>query len=167
MRRITRLESLIENRIMYQELYFVSFIVFFFFLDTFFIQIFSQQCLYFLYIFSLAMIPKKYSWFLTFFIFLLLAAESIVVHTTLGPDFFAAFLSYLFALYILDLTAFKKWFLALTLFIFLVLTSYNTILSCKISSIYNPCTSLKFIGNFIVLYFSLKWLSAVKRGNRF
>lgn len=152
---------------MYQELYFVSFIVFFFFLDVFFIQFFLQQCLYFLYIFALATLPRKYSWFLTFFIFFLLAVESIIVHTTLGSDFFGALFSYLCALCILDSTALKKWVLALALFIFLIFTSYHTLLSCKISSIFNHCTSLKFLGNFIILNFSLKWLSAVKRGNRF
>ena len=152
---------------MYQELYFVSFFVFFFFLNIFFIQFFLQQCLYFLYIFALATLPQKYSWFLTFFIFFLLAAESIVVHTTLGPDFFAAVLSYLFALFMLNTTALKQWLLAFTLAFFLIFTSYNNILSCKIDWWCHHCTSLRFIGNFIVLYFSLKWLSAVKRGNRF
>lgn len=152
---------------MYQELYFVSFIVFFFFLDVFFIQIFSQQCLYFLYILSLVTIINKHSLFLTLLTFFLLATESLILHTTLGIDFFTAVITYIIGLYMLNTTIFKEWFLALLLLFFLILTSHNKILSCNTQWLYNHCTSLKFTGNFIVLYFSLKWLSAVKRGNRF
>ncbi len=152
---------------MYQELYFVSFIVFFFFLDIFFIQIFSQQCLYFLYIFSLTNLTKRHSLPLAALAFFLLSAESMVVHTTLGIDFFAALGSYCVALYMLNTTALKEWLLALLLLFFLLFTSYTGILSCKTDWFSNHCTSLKFIGNFVIMYFSLKWLSAVRRGNRF
>ena len=152
---------------MYQELFFVSFVVFLFFLDLFFIQLFSQQCLYFLYIFSLTTLTKKNSWLLTVFIFSFLAAESIIVHTTLGIDFFVALMSYIIGFYALNNTEFKKSLLNILLLFFLTLTSLKVILSGNINWICHHCTSLKFTGNFIILYFSLKWLSAVKRGNRF
>lgn len=152
---------------MYQELYLISSAVFLFFLDIFFIQFFSQQCLYFLYIFALGLLPRNYSWLLTLFIFILLAAESIIAHTTLGTHFLITTISYMCALYLINTVASTRWLLALVFFIFLILSSYANILSLKKSWLCHPCTSLKFIGNFIILYFSLKWLSAVKRGNRF
>jgi len=152
---------------MYQELYLFFLTVFFFFLDLFFIHFFSQQCLYFLYIFALATLPKEHSRGLTLFIFSFLAAESIIIHTTLGLNFFIAIFTYSCASYMFNTTGLKQSLLALMLLIFLLFSSHINILSSKPSWMSYHCTSLKFIGNFIVLYFSLKWLSAVKRGNRF
>ncbi|MFT6765324.1 MAG: hypothetical protein ACJAZS_000199 [Alteromonas naphthalenivorans] len=152
---------------MHQELYCISLTIFFFFLDLFFIQIFSHQCLYFLYIFSLITLFKKQTWPFTLFIFFLLAAESTLIYTTLGIDFFAALLSYTFAWFMLDKAASKIWLLLITLISFLLITFHTTILSSQRQLIPCLCTSLRFIGNFVLLYISLKWLSAVKRGNRF
>jgi hypothetical protein len=152
---------------MYQELYFASIAVFSLFLDLFFMQLFSQQCLYFLFIFSLITLSKKHSWMFIFFIFSLLAIESILIHNTIGIDFFAAFFGYIFAWFMLDKAASQKWLLFITLIFFIITVSHTLILSSHWRYLPCLCTSLRFIGNFIMLHFSLKWLSAVKRGNRF
>lgn len=152
---------------MYQELYFVSFTVFLFFLDLFFIQLFWQQCFFFVYIFSLVTMQKKQPLFLRLLPFIFLALESLIIQSGLNATFFAAMGTYLIAWSLLEATLHKNALLSSTLLIFLILKSYKDILHFELKWLLNPYTILTFIGNFVIVYFSLKWLSAVKRGNRF
>jgi hypothetical protein len=166
-RTIIRLESLIEMRIMQHTVYFVSFTVFFFFLDIFFVGLFSQQCLYFLFIFSLISIPNTPSLYLALPLFALLATEAFIQTGVVGLQFCLYLFFYFLARFAFQHFSSRILVYYITLIFFLLVSSIQAYSSGLSLSLPTLCTSLKFTGNLVILYFSLKWLSAATRGNRF
>lgn len=164
---IIRIESLIEMNIMLHTFFFVSFTVFFFFLDVFFTGLFSQQCLYFLFIFGLVTIEKTTLWYHQLPLFILLATESFLQTGFVGIPLLLYLCFYCLAYIALQHFSSRFFVYYFTLILFLITSSIGAYSSPYQLLMPNLCTSLKFIGNLVLLYFSLKWLSAAARGNRF
>ena len=145
---------------------FLSFTVFFFFLDILLLGLFSKQIFYCLFIFSLASMHNQKHWIYPVLFFILFACESFIQSGLINYHFCLYSFFYLLARFILNNHS-SDLIIYYGILLFFLFTHILLSVNRLTLSFINPYTALKIIGNLILLCFSLKWLSAVKRGNRF
>lgn len=150
----------------------VSFVYFFllplvlFFLDICLSGFFLQQYLYLLFIFLLVSLPFAHSWYHILTPFILLTLESTIQTGMVGWSFFISVGCYALAHFFNNHAKSAQTACAAALTIFLTLSLMPALFTPFLAPSFYLYTSFKFVGNLGLLYFSLKWLSAVARDNR-
>lgn len=167
MRSIIGPKYLIEKQTMHSLLPFTFTALFFFFYDLFFAALLGHQIFYGLFIFTLISIGKDRSRYKILLNFFLLAVETFIHTGLIGLPFCLYVVFFLISRPLLDRFASQKIAYSITLVSFLLTSLAISLISSAYPIPSLLYTMFRIAGNLILLFFSLKWLSAVGQGNRF